>query len=393
MSFISYQDALEKILSGSTTFGTEDITLDEALNRVLAQNIYADRDYPPFNRAAMDGIAINLTDLTDYIKHFQIIETIFAGKESIITLKKGQCYKIMTGAAVPESANIIIRIEDLCIDENVAIIKDIDLIKPYQHIALKGQDLKIGNLVIAKNCVISPAIIGMLASLGCISITVYKLPIVHLITTGDEVMDIEKPVNEVQIRNSNRHVLQALLKQKGIHINLFKHLPDIENTLIKEIEKSLNCDILILCGGVSAGDADYIPKVLQELGVQKILHKVAIKPGKPIWCGYKVNGPMVFALPGNPLSCLITFKLFIEPFLNACLQQQKNEPQKTKANFNRTKKTNFDEFFPVIYENNQLSLMPTNGSGDIRLGLLANAMAWQANNEIISGEEIPYFLI
>ncbi len=373
---IPYPNALEIVLANAYSFGEEIIDIDISLNRVLAEDIYADRNYPPFNRSAMDGIAVAIRDIDNGVNHFTIIETIYAGQSSNLILKPGQCFKIMTGAAVPLCADAVIRVEDIEVNQQIASIlaNDVHL---FQNIAIKGQDLKDSELAISINTKITPPVIGLLATIGKSKIKVNKLPRVALITTGGEVKDINDEVSIVQIRNSNQHLIKALLKQNNIQSVFCQHIIDNEKLLFDGIKKYLDVDILIICGGVSAGDADYVPAVLNTLGVKKLFHKVAIKPGKPIWCGKKQNGAMVFALPGNPFSCLVTFKIFIEPYINKCIGLSQKANKTLPLNNHRIKKTKFDEFFPVIIhqENKTLNSVAINGSGDIRLGLQANALA------------------
>jgi molybdopterin molybdotransferase len=397
MSLISYQEAQQIVLSQNQSFGTEIIDLEDSLNRILAKDIFTDRDYPPFNRSAMDGIAIHLKDIQNGITQFAIIETIFAGQVCNLSLKSGECFKIMTGAAVPLSANLVIRIEDVIVKENQAYINLESSPLQFQNISQKGQDIKEGKIAIPQKTKITIPLIGLLASLGNQKLEVYKLPTVALITTGNEVLPVSSVVSEVQIRNSNQHVITASLKQNGINHIAFEHIMDDELLLRQGIEKYLNADILILCGGVSAGDADYVPSVLASLGVERLFHKVAIKPGKPIWCGKKSNGPMFFALPGNPFSCLVTYNIFIKPYLNKVMGLPRKKNLFLSLNHIRKKRTKFDEFFPLIVdeENQCLQSMDNNGSGDIRLGLQANAIALHPADiiDIEKNQKLSYMFI
>ncbi|WP_026903449.1 molybdopterin molybdotransferase MoeA [Pedobacter glucosidilyticus] len=370
---ISYQKALEITQSKVKSFGTEEVHLDDALDRILAEDIFAPRDFPPFNRAAMDGIAIHIQDLEKGILSYHIIETIYAGDESFKKLASGECYKIMTGAAVPESANIVIRNEDILFENGTAKL-NINSYKVHQNIAEKGQDLKKGELVLKQAEQINTARIGLLAALGKHILKVQKLPQVAVLTTGNEVVPVHQTASATQINNSNLHLLKALFKKLNIHPIKAAHLLDDKKAIKTALEDALKADIIILNGGVSAGDADFIPEILEELGIQKLFHKVAIRPGKPIWCGYLYN-KMVFALPGNPFSCLVTFKIFVEPFIFSCLGIP-NADEQLPISFTRKGKTALDEFFPVLNNQKELQYLPINGSGDIRLGLQANAIAW-----------------
>jgi molybdopterin molybdotransferase len=184
-------------------------------------------------------------------------------------------------------------------------------------------------------------------------------------------------VSDVQIRNSNRWLLEAALQKMGVGVRTSKHVPDDPALLRREIDAGLANDVLILCGGVSAGDADYVPGVLASAGVQKLFHKLAIRPGKPVWCGVGPGGPMVFALPGNPFSCLVNAVLLIRPYLQACYGLPPAEPLGLGLTVARKKRSPLDEFFPVHVEGSpaRVTPVPLNGSGDIRLGRQANMLA------------------
>jgi molybdopterin molybdotransferase len=392
---ISFQEARSIILSKAHSFGVESVDLTNALERVLAHDVYASRDFPPFNRSMMDGIAINIDDFQNDIKQFKCVETVLAGSISTQELKPGECYKIMTGAALPASANAVIKIEDLAVKDDIYAIM-VEGVILHQNIANQGQDVKKDNLAIKKGTLLRAATIGFLASLGLAKVSVEKLPEVRLITTGSEVLDLSEEVLPTHIYNSNKYVIQALLNQNLIQLSENLHVPDDIAALRLNIHNNLlKTDILIISGGVSAGEVDYIPSVLEGLGLKKLFHKVAIKPGKPIWCGVFENKTMVFALPGNPYSCLVTFKLFIEFYVNACLNKSNLEMIPLPINFKRPKPSNLDEFFPVDFNHGGLNKIAINGSGDVRLGFEANALALQTadRKEIQQGELVPCILL
>lgn len=393
---LSYRQAQEVIMAQAKSFGIEKVRLEASLGRVLAHGVFAPRDLPPFNRAAVDGYAIRFVDFEQGIRTFELEETIFAGEREKKALLAGQCYKIMTGAAVPASANTVFRREDTT-EINNQVILNTEKGFEWQNIAVKGQDLKIGALGIPGSYQINASAIGFLTSLGQAEVSVHKQPEVAIITTGDEIKAVGEHVDAFQIYNSNLSVLKALLAEYDIEVSTAAHVLDDQAELKKAIAQNLHQDILILTGGVSAGDADYVPEILKDLGVEILFHQVAIKPGKPILCGKINGGAMVFALPGNPFSCLVTFKIFVDTYLRTCLSLAPRPVFKLPADFNRKKRTGFDEFFPVTIKGPQptLELTALNGSGDIRLGTFSNALAIQAANqmEIAKGEEIYYLPI
>lgn len=375
---ISLQQAQQSVKQHARSFGKEIVLLEESTGRVLNEPVVADRDYPPFNRATMDGIAISVADWNQGIRSFNLIETIFAGKAATKVIGKGECYKIMTGASVPGSADTVIRREDIAESDNRLTITVTSVIAG-QNIAPKGSDIQKGVTVIAPPFLIKPGTITTLASLGYDEVKVASLPSVVIITTGDEVLPVEAAVNEVQIRNSNQHVLKALLQHWKIKPAAVAHVKDDADALLKAINSYKRADILILSGAVSAGDADFVPDVLVKAGAEKIFHKVSIRPGKPIWFGKFTNGPVVFALPGNPFSTFVTFKLFIEEFLMACFGLPETQLLHLPFNGARIKKTDLDEFFPVKIGGHPAVATPVafNTSGDITAVMEADALGWQ----------------
>ncbi len=384
---LNFREAQKIIIAHARSFGKEKVSIEHALGRVLAEPISADRDYPPFNRVAMDGFAIRLGDFEKGIREFQIVETVYAGQVASNNISSGQCYKIMTGAPLPASADVVIRREDTE-EKGESVIIHSSTLRPFQNIACQGEDVRAGEQVIDLSVRIKPAVITALASLGISEVAVEKLPNVALFTTGDEVVPVHQTVLPYQIRNSNAHLLKSLLRQWGITPVQTAHIPDQEEELLQALTRSLSCDIVIMSGGVSAGDADYVPKVLETVGIKKLFHKVAIKPGKPIWCGIMPNGGIVFALPGNPLSCHVTFKLFIETYLIRSFGLKDARELRLPFSGQRRKKTPLDEFFPVQFQAAPFTAVPLsfNGSGDILAALHADAFALQPAEQMELGE-------
>jgi len=391
---ISFSEAQQLIIQQAKSFGKEKISLDAATNRVLAENIFADRDYPPFNRATMDGYAISFQAWKEGVRKFKLVETIYAGKESTIEIKADECYKIMTGAAVPFPADIVIRKEDATEQEG-SVSFSIEKINPFQSIAKQGEDLKKNALISSQSKLCTPALIGILAAIGKNEIIVEQLPKISILTTGDEVVSVNSNVNPVQIRNSNMHVLKALLKKWNIDPVICKHIADDKEKLTNVLAASLAGDIIILNGAVSAGDADYVPEILQQLGAKKIFHKVAIRPGRPLWFGKFENGPIVFGLPGNPFSCIVTFKIFIEIFLKYSFGLNADNTFSFSLNGTRKKNSSLDEFFPVKINRKSMAVepLPFNTSGDITAALDADAIAHHPVDvpELLNGTNVKCY--
>lgn len=380
---LTYMEARDSVRSMARLFPTERIPLSRALNRVLARDVFADRDYPPFNRAAMDGIAIRIDDWNKGIKEFRVGETIFAGMKTSLSLLDGECYKIMTGAACPREADTVIRKEDLVFTAYGTVLIRSKLVTRGQHVAWQGEDLKKGELAIAAPHVCDISLIGTLAALGIHEVPVYAMPTVGIITTGNEVVDVDRQPEHFQIRNSNQYLLRALCEQWQLPVQYCRHASDDPKALSAALEEAVEQQLILINGGVSAGDADYVPQILRELGAEIMFHKVSIKPGKPMLVGFLPKGATIFALPGNPLSCFVTFKLFVEEYLHSCLGSGKERFRKAKLQSHRSKRSSFDEFFPVFRnpEGDGYIWRAYHGSGDITAVVGCDGIGWQPHNK------------
>lgn len=353
---ISVNEALKIVKENAFVPSISAVSLLKSLGLILAENIIADRDFPPFNRVAMDGVAITKSDA----KTFEIESTQFAG-ESQNTLQNPQkCIEVMTGAVLPLGCDTVIRYEDIDVQEvnGIKYAKTtipLNEIKAGQNIHPKGSDRKAGDLLLKKGLLISPPEIAVMASVGKDKILVENPPRVAVISTGDELVEITTNPKPYQIRMSNSYMLAGALAQVGIKANLF-HLMDDKELLMSKLKEILsNHDILLLSGGVSAGKKDFVPEILTNLGVNKLFHKVAQKPGKPFWFGKSEEGKTVFALPGNPVS---TFLCFCKYFLN-----QKEE--QVMLDKDVLFKPNITYFVPVktYFQNGKMMATPFEGSG------------------------------
>lgn len=305
------------VLSETRDFGTELVSIDSAINRVLAENILADRDLPPYNRVGMDGIAINYTTFEKGVKSFPV-KAIQAAGESPVDINAGECIEIMTGAALPDSADTVIRYEDLEIKDGIVTIL-IDNIRKGQNIHKKGADKKQGDVVAAACQTITADLIAVAASVGKQELLVKKLPRVVIITTGNELVNITDSPSPYEIRKSNNYAIKSVLLQYGLIADIL-HIPDELSTVKRELENCLvQYDVILLSGGISAGKFDYVPQVLEELSVQKLFHKVEQRPGKPFWFGKHDKGVHVFAFPGNPVSTFMCLHRYFIPWLEKSL--------------------------------------------------------------------------
>jgi len=310
---VSVSEATAIIESHLFVPGIEKVDLPTALNRVLAQTIVADRDFPPFDRVAMDGIAIRHDQFKQGQRTFEVEGTAAAGEPVKSLIEKSHCMEVMTGAPLPNNTDTVIRYEDIEIKNQQAKIL-VQEIAAGQNIHRQAQDAKKNQVLLDVGTMISPSEIALMASVGNVSVNVMSRPKAAIVSTGDELVGIETEPLAHQIRRSNSYALQAGLSSVGCESDLF-HIPDKKEKIALELKSILQqYDLLILSGGVSKGKFDFIPDVLGELGVTKHFHKVNQKPGKPFWFG-SVNNKTVFALPGNPVSTYMCFFRYIKPWL------------------------------------------------------------------------------
>lgn len=297
-------------------YGTELLPFEAAVGRVLAEDILADRELPPFNRVTMDGIAIAHSAYASGIRSFHIAGTQAAGEKPLTTTRPDQCIEIMTGAVLPDMLDTVIRYEDLLITGSTAEVT-ISEIKKKQNIHFKGKDKKRGDVVAAKGQTITAAITGIIASVGKTHVLVRKQPRVMIISSGDELVKVDETPEAYQIRRSNNYTVKAVLQQQGLQADML-HIPDEPVTTADRISECLkNYDVLILSGGISMGKFDYIPKALEQVGVHQLFHKIQQRPGKPFWFGANDDDVLVFAFPGNPVATFMCLHRYFLPWLNA----------------------------------------------------------------------------
>ncbi|WP_251859635.1 gephyrin-like molybdotransferase Glp [Clostridium sp. Marseille-Q2269] len=312
---ISIEEALKIIEDETSPIGIEESDIVCSLNKVLAEDIYSKDVLPPFNKSTKDGYAIKSED-TSICKNgidieLDIVGLIRAGEYYEGELKHGEAIKIMTGAPVPKGANAVIKIEEVICKETKLVVSN--LVKEGTDIIKIGEEINIGDLALPKGKVIRPTEIGLLASLGYSKVLNYKTPKIAIISTGDELLNIDDELKKGKVRNCNEYSLMALCKNLGLEFLSLGIASDEKDLLKEKIMESLQkADIVITSGGVSVGDFDFVEEVLREIGADIKFTSVAIKPGKPVTFG-KVKDKFFFGLPGNPLSLITTFDEFVKP--------------------------------------------------------------------------------
>lgn len=366
-TLIDVDNALRIVLGETESFGLEHIDFKESLGRVLRENITSDREMPPFNRVSMDGIAIKTSIFESGRRDFKIENIQAAGSEQLVLDSDDHCIEAMTGAMLPIGTDAVIPYELITIEKGIAHVH-LDEVQYFQNIHKKGLDRKEKELLISENTKISSAEIGVLATVGKSKVQVAVLPKVAIVSTGDELVAVDQIPRPYQIRKSNVHTLYSLLKRYEIKPDLF-HISDSKEELRKKIESLLEkYDVLMFSGAVSKGKFDFLPEILNELGVVKHFHKVRQRPGKPFWFGKK-DQATIFAYPGNPVSTFVSCLKYFVPWLQKSLQLSFENPSFAVLGEDFMFKPELTYFLQVkiINKEGRLVAFPDagNGSGDL----------------------------
>jgi molybdopterin molybdotransferase len=394
---ISVENALDLILENKLSLKKVAVPFEEAFGRVLAEDLIADRDFPPYDRVTMDGIAIDFTAYLNGIRAFKIQEMQGAGDLQSTLQSTENCIEIMTGGVLPRNTSSVIRYEDLTIADGLTTINA--EVKPNQNIHTKGQDKKAGDLVLEKGVRLNASHLALAASLGKQKLEVLELPKVAIVSSGDELVEISENPLPHQIRKSNVYAVGTLLQKLDVSVEYFHIADDLENSIKKIAELLQNFDVLIFSGGVSMGKKDFIPDALKANRVETIFHKIAQKPGKPMWFG-KTEKNLVFALPGNPVSTYLCAIRYVLPFFEKCLGIQKDNFQKVILGESVFFKPKLRYFIQVNIknENGVLYAFPLkhNGSGDFISLVEADGFVELPNseNELFErGQIVNFFAI
>lgn len=309
---LSVEEARRIVAAHRPVWPVEEVPVETAVGRILAEAIHADRDFPPFDRVTMDGIAISSQYLSEV---YPIESTQFAGEPPHSLQNPVAAIEVMTGAVLPVGTDTVVRYEDFSVEAGTARLTVTPT--PGQNVHRQGQDRRAGDLLIPVGTRLSAAEVAVAASVGKAQVRVERRPRLAVISTGDELVPLDATPLPHQIRRSNGAMLAADLHARGYLAESF-HLPDDPGTLRQDLHNLLaTFDVLLLSGGVSAGKKDFLPKILAELGVERHVHQVAQRPGKPLWFGTHPAGPVVFALPGNPVSTFLCYRMYVVPFLGA----------------------------------------------------------------------------
>ncbi|PWL38925.1 molybdopterin molybdenumtransferase MoeA [Flagellimonas aquimarina] len=392
---ISFKTALHKVLDNIQDYGNEYVDLMQSNNRILAETILADRDFPPFDRATKDGIAICFNGILSPDQTFKATGIAQAGSPQEVLEKNTECIEVMTGAMVPEHADTVVMYEHINAEHGT-----FSLLKPVtkgQNIHYKGSDVAISDVLLKPGIQITAAEIGVLASVGKSEVLVKKLPKIAVIATGNELVGVEEKPLPYQIRKSNSFTLKGLLIKESISADLY-HLADNPDVLKKKLEVLItDYDVLLLSGGVSKGKFDFLPETFNTLGVEKIFHKVLQRPGKPFWFGkLKSKSTTIFSFPGNPVSTFVNYHVYFKPWLNKTLGIATTEFA-VFLNEPIHNKTELTLFIGVIISkiNGEMfaKMLKTTGSGDlIGLSKVDGFIQLSPKEELDEGKKLVPFI-
>ncbi len=348
----------------------ESLPLAQCAGAVLRENVYAERDQPPFDRVSMDGIAVDSGAVRGGNRKLRIQATQAAGDPPLTLADRGACIEVMTGAVVPSGCDSVVPVEQISIASGSAEIADDLNIEPGQNVHRRGSDSRQGMLLLSSGSELRAPEIAIAASAGMARVRVSGQPMLAVISTGNELVDPGEPILPHQVRRSNAYAISAALRSHGFQRVADDHLLDDLGELRQRVKFHLEThDVLILTGGVSMGKMDLVPRALDDLGVRTVFHKVAQRPGKPMWFGMSSAGTAVFALPGNPVSSIVCLTRFVLPALFMAMGRNRPTPERIALGGPVNVGVSLTFFMPVRVEVDDWGRAwavpkPTNGSGD-----------------------------
>jgi molybdopterin molybdotransferase len=387
---LAFPDARQKVIEVVTEISRErgaapreHVALNESLGRILAAPINADRDYPPFNRSTRDGYAVRASDLREADAALTLVGEIAAGKAFSRAIQSGECVQIMTGAAPPDGADAVEMIEYTRAEQsgNVTRINFSRTAKPGQNIVPRGSEALAGQTLLRAGARLGYVELSLAAQVGCVRPEVWARPRIGILSTGDEVMNAAETPGPLQIRNGNSFSLAAQVESAGAEPVLLGNAPDEGAELKRRIAEGLKLDALVLSGGVSAGKYDLVEGVLAELGAEIYFDGVNIRPGRPAVFA-KCAGKPVFGLPGNPVSTMVTFELFVLPALDI-LSSTNPRPLpllRAKLGAQLREKPKLAHFLPARIEWTTGEPVVTN-------------VAWQGSGDVVALADTNCFLV
>ena len=415
---LSVTQAFDKLLATISPLEAVALPLSDVLGLTLAEDISAPEDSPPFDKSLMDGFAVRAADVANGFVSLKVVEFVTAGRVPSVPVGPGEATQIMTGAPIPEGVDLVVKIEETLPDIDSVHVTT-KSVTPGTNILRRGTSVHAGDVVLKAGMKLNGSRIGALAELGRAVVQVHRRPTVAVLATGDELVPIDETPGPGQIRNSNEAMLVAQIQAAGAIPIPLGVARDNRADLRAKIQEGLQCDMLVLSGGVSAGTLDLVPSELADAGVRAVFHKVELKPGKPVWFGVREFGVArsesakgvessrqttpfadsgraaqlnchVFGLPGNPVSSLVCCELFVRTAIRRLMGEQPPLPRPMPAKLEQDYSARADRptYHPAKWmwspEGATVKLVPWHGSSDLCGTVAANGMA------LLSGEAKEY---
>jgi molybdopterin molybdotransferase len=362
--------AEEAIHARLTCLPIESLPLSQCGGGTLRENVYAERDHPPFDRVCMDGIAVDSSALKRGQRRFRVLGTQPAGAPQMRLASTEEAIEVMTGAVLPAGTDCVIPVEHLSVAEGYASLNESAAPSPYQNIRRRGSDGRQGALLLESGTLLRAPEIAVAASAGMARVRVSSQPAVMVMSTGDELIEPGDPIADYQVRRSNAYAVAATLRKHGLLRVGDDHVADDEKQLRERLALHLTThEVVVMSGGVSLGKFDFVPRVLAQLGVQEVFHNIAQRPGKPMWFGIAPQGQAVFGLPGNPVSTLVCLIRYVIPAIAEAMGTRRQPPERLALGAPVTLQAPLAYFLPVTVEPDDWGRpwvipKPPNGSGD-----------------------------
>ena len=363
-------EATARILARLPALPVETRPLAALAGAVLAQDVYAERDQPPFDRVTMDGVAFASSRHAQGARRFRIAGTQAAGRPPVRLPDGDSCIEVMTGAVLPTGCDCVVPVERISVaDGQVELPADL-AIEPGMNVHTRGLDARAGARLLGAGTRLGAPELAVLASAGLPNARVRTEPRIVIVTTGDELIEAGQPIEAWQVRRSNAHAMRAALEMRGYARIAETHIADDPAQLREQLASHLDThDVLVLTGGVSMGRFDHVPAVLRDLGVAQVLHRIAQRPGLPLWFGVAARGRAVFGLPGNPVSALVCLVRYVVPALLASSGAAPAPPEEMRLGADFQVRPPLTFFLPVRLEvrtgqGTVATPNPTRGSGD-----------------------------
>jgi molybdopterin molybdotransferase len=370
LPLITPREAADAITARLTCLPIESLPLTQCVGATLRENIYAERDAPPFDRVAMDGIAVDSAGVRAGTRALRIQGTQGAGAAPLTLESPAHAIEVMTGAMLPAGCDCVVPVERLQLTDGIASIDAAQAVTPWLNVHRRGSDGRQGALLLESGTLLRAPEVAVAASAGMARVRVSHQPAIMVISTGDELIEPGEAILEHQVRRSNAYAVAAALRQRGYARIGDDHVPDDERTLRERLALHLGThDVVILSGGVSMGRFDLVPKVLLQLGVTEVFHRIAQRPGKPMWFGIGPQGQAVFGLPGNPVSTLVCLIRYVVPGISAAMGARRTYPERLALASEVVVSSPLTYFLPVAVQTDDWGRAwahpkPTHGSGD-----------------------------